>query len=126
MKKFVLGLTILLSVAAMAKSKDDVIEKEMMTKFPSLTDGATTINVHKYDVDLHKKGSELKVELKGKDKELKAEYDKMNKAKVEEVAAQMAKYVQTQANDMKPVKVKIEIDRDALPDEVLYENTFER
>lgn len=124
MKKVILGLTVLLSVAAMAKSKDDMIEKEMLTKFPSLTDGVTTMNVHKYDVDVHKKSSELKVEFKGNDKELKAEYDKMNKAKVEEVASQMAQYVQTEAKNTNPVKVKIEIDRDALPDEVLYENTF--
>ena len=124
MKKVILGLTVLLSVAAMAKSKGDMIEKEMLTKFPSLTDGVTTINVHKYDVDVHKKSSEVKVEFKGKDKELKAEYDKMNKAKVEEAASQMAQYVQTEAKNTNPVKVKIEIDRDALPDEVLYENTF--
>lgn len=124
MKKVILGLTVLLSVAAMAKSKDDMIEKEMLTKFPSLTDGVTTMNVHKYDVDVHKKSSELKIEFKGNDKELKAEYDKMNKAKVEEVASQMAQYVQTEAKNTNPVKVKIEIDRDALPDEVLYENTF--
>lgn len=124
MKKVILGLTVLLSVAAMAKSKDDMIEKEMLTKFPSLTDGVTTMNVHKYDVDVHKKSSEVKMEFKGNDKELKAEYDKMNKAKVEEVASQMAQYVQTEAKNTNPVKVKIEIDRDALPDEVLYENTF--
>lgn len=124
MKKVILGLTVLLSVAAMAKSKDDMIEKEMLTKFPSLTDGVTTMNVHKYDVDVYKKSSELKIEFKGNDKELKAEYDKMNKAKVEEVASQMAQYVQTEAKNTNPVKVKIEIDRDALPDEVLYENTF--
>lgn len=94
----------------------------LMKKFPALTDGTTTINVHEYDVDLDHHKIEVKVELKGD--ALKAEYDKLDKAKLETLASEMAKYTQTESGKNLPVQFEIELDKDMLPDEVLYKNTF--
>ncbi|MEG0137330.1 MAG: hypothetical protein RR682_15195, partial [Cetobacterium sp.] len=48
----------------------------------------------------------------------------LDKAKLETLAAEMAKYTQTESGKTLPVYVEIELDRDMLPDEVLYKNTF--
>ena len=122
MKKLLLSLTILLSVTSLANSKEDMIEMGLMNKYPTLTDGKTTINVHEYDVDLDYHKIELKVELKGD--ELKNEYDKLDKAKLEVLASEMAKYAQTESGKTLPVSLEIELDRDMLPDKTLYKNTF--
>ncbi|MCQ8211106.1 hypothetical protein NON08_00785 [Cetobacterium somerae] len=122
MKKLLLSLTVLLSVTALANSKEDMIEMGLMNKYPALTDGKTTINVHEYDVDLDHHKIELKIELKGDAS--KTEYDKLDKAKLEELASEMAKYTQTESGKNLPVSLEIEVDRDMLPDEILYKNTF--
>ncbi|MDX8335630.1 MULTISPECIES: hypothetical protein [Cetobacterium] len=122
MKKIVLSLAVLLSLTTFANSKEDSIEMGLMKKFPALTDGTTTINVHEYDVDLDHHKIEVKVELKGD--ALKAEYDKLDKAKLETLASEMAKYTQTESGKNLPVQFEIELDKDMLPDEVLYKNTF--
>ena len=122
MKKLLLSLTVLLSLTTFANSKEDMIEMGLMNKFPTLTEGKTTINVHEYDIDLDHHKIELKVELKGDAS--KDEYDKLDKAKLETLASEMAKYTQTESGKTLPVYVEIELDRDMLPDEVLYKNTF--
>ena len=122
MKKLLLTLTVLLSLTAFANSKEDMIEMGLMNKYPALTDGQTTINIHEYDIDLDHNKIELKIELKGDD--LKNEYDKLNKGKLEALAAEMAKYAQTESGKNLPVHVEIELDRDMLPDETLYKNIF--
>lgn len=122
MKKLLLSLTVLVSLTALANSKEDMIEMGLMNKYPALTDGKTTINVHEYDVDLDHHKIEVKVELKGD--ALKAEYDKLDKAKLETLTSEMAKYTQTESGKTLPVSLEIELDRDMLPDEVLYKNTF--
>ncbi|WP_448821793.1 hypothetical protein [Cetobacterium sp.] len=122
MKKLLLGLTVLLSLTAFANSKEDMIETGLMNKFPTLTDGQTTINIHEYDVDLDHHKIKLKVELKGD--ATKNEYDKLDKAKLELLASEMAKYTQTESGKTLPVYLEIELDKDMLPDEILYKNTF--
>lgn len=122
MKKLLLSLTVLLSLTALANSKEDMIEMGLMNKFPTLTDGKTTINIHEYDVDLDHHKIELKIELKGDAS--KDEYDKLDKAKLEALAAEMSKYIQIESGKNLPVNIEIEVDRDMLPDEVLYKNIF--
>lgn len=122
MKKLLLSLTVLLSLTALANSKEDMIEMGLMNKFPTLTDGKTTINIHEYDVDLDHHKIELKIELKGDAS--KDEYDKLDKAKLEALAAEMSKYTQIESGKNLPVNIEIEVDRDMLPDEVLYKNIF--
>lgn len=122
MKKLLLSLSILLSLTAFANSKEDMIEMGLMNNFPTLTDGKTTIDIHEYDVDLDHHKIKLKIELKGEAS--KEEYNKLDKAKLETLASEMAKYTQTESGKTLPVYVEIELDKDMLPDVVLYKNTF--
>lgn len=122
MKKLLLSLTVLLSLTAFANSKEDMIEMGLMNKYPTLTDGKTSINVHEYDVDLDHQKIKLKVELKGDN--IKEEYNKLDKAKLEALASEIAKFSQTESGKTFPVYVEIELDKDMLPDETLYKNTF--
>lgn len=123
MKKLLVGLFTLLSLTALAGDMEDKIEKDLYTKCPAITDGTVSIPVHEYDVDLEDKKIKLEVELRG-DK-TKAEFDKMDKAKVEAYASTIAKYVQEESKKNLPVEVEIKVDKEMLPDEKLYMNTFQ-
>ncbi|MGL4308464.1 hypothetical protein [Cetobacterium sp. SF1] len=122
MKKLILCLSILSSVAVFANAQEDKIEMELMKQYPTLTDGTTSINVHKYDVDLDHHKIELKVELKGEN--IESEFNKLEKAKLETVASEMAKYTQTESGKKLPVELEIELDKDLEPDQTLYKNIF--
>lgn len=123
MKKLILGLLLATSVVSFASKKEKMIEKELMAKYPALTDGTTSIKVDEYDVDVDEKHIDLKIELKGtKDKE---EFNKLNKEKLDALAAEMAKFTQTEAKHEVPVNLKIKLDLDKpLPDETLFKKTF--
>ncbi|MCQ9627299.1 hypothetical protein HS141_10170 [Cetobacterium somerae] len=123
MKKLILGLLLATSVVSFASKKEKMIEKELMTKYPALTDGTTSIKVDEYDVDVDEKHIDLKIELKGtKDKE---EFNKLNKEKLDALAAEMAKFTQTEAKHEVPVNLKIKLDLEKpLPDETLFKKTF--
>lgn len=122
MKKLLLGLTLVVSLTAFANSKEDRIEHDLMNKYPTITDGATAIKIHEYDVDIDHDKIKVKIELKGD--QYKDEFLKVDKAKFEAIAAEMAKYAQTESDKKLPVIVEVELDRDLLPDETLYKNTF--
>ncbi|WP_297596062.1 hypothetical protein [uncultured Cetobacterium sp.] len=122
MKKLILGLVVLSSITAFAGERENKLEQALITKYPALTDGATSIKIHEYDVDIHRKRMEVKVELKGeKDKE---EFTKIDKNKLETLVKEIVAYSQSESGEKIPVKVKIELDRDILPDETLYKQTF--
>jgi phenylacetate-coenzyme A ligase PaaK-like adenylate-forming protein len=123
MKKLLIGLFAVLSLTALASDLEDKVERDLYAKTPAITDGTISVPVHEYDVDLKKDKIKVEVELKG-DKS-KAEFEKMDKAKVEEYAASLAKYVQEELKSTLPVQVKIELDRDILPDEDLYFKRFQ-
>ena len=123
MKKLILSLLLATSVVSFASKKEKMLEKELMAKYPALTDGTTSIKVDEYDVDVDEKHIDLKIELKGtKDKE---EFNKLNKEKLDALAAEMAKFTQTEAKHEVPVNLKIKLDLDKpLPDETLFKKTF--
>ncbi|MGL4989189.1 MAG: hypothetical protein ACRCZO_07435 [Cetobacterium sp.] len=123
MKKIVLGMVLAISTLSFANGKEKAIEKNLMTKYPVLTDGVSSVTVHEYDVDVEKKKIELEVELNNESD--KAAFNNLNKEKLEMLAKEMAKFTQDEAKKNLPVELKIKLDLNApLQDEVLYEKTF--
>ncbi|MGL4904435.1 MAG: hypothetical protein ACRC34_02910 [Cetobacterium sp.] len=123
MKKIVLGMVLAISTLSFANGKEKAIEQSLMTKYPVLTDGVSSVTVHEYDVDVEKKKIELEVELNNESD--KAAFNNLNKEKLEMLAKEMAKFTQDEAKKNLPVELKIKLDLNApLQDEVLYEKTF--
>ncbi|WP_297597577.1 hypothetical protein [uncultured Cetobacterium sp.] len=122
MKKFLLLLSVLGSMTVLANSKEDMVEDGLMNKYSIITDGVNSVRIHEYDIDIEGKKIELKVELKGDDQ--KQEFEKLNKMKVREFFMEASKYTQTETGRNIPVEVRVELDKDLLPDEVLYKEIF--
>ncbi|MGL6098246.1 MAG: hypothetical protein ACRCZ9_13105 [Fusobacteriaceae bacterium] len=123
MKKIVLGMVLAISTLSFANGKEKAIENNLMTNYPVLTDGVSSVTVHEYDVDVEKKKIELEVELNNESD--KAAFNNLNKEKLEMLAKEMAKFTQDEAKKNLPVELKIKLDLNTpLQDEVLYEKTF--
>lgn len=120
MKKILLGLTILLSIGLYANDIEDSVENNLLIKYPTLNSGLEKVNIHEYDVDIKKDKIKLKIELKGKN--VKKDYEKLSKDDVVREVEEIVKYIKGEAKSNLPVKVKIEIDNEVLPDEVVYRN----
>lgn len=120
MRKILLGLTILLSIGLYANDIEDSVENNLLIKYPTLNSGLEKVNIHEYDVDIKKDKIKLKIELKGKN--VKKDYEKLSKDDVVREVEEIVKYIKGEAKSNLPVKVKIEIDNEVLPDEVVYRN----
>lgn len=118
MRKILLGLTILLSIGLYANDIEDSVENNLLIKYPTLNSGLEKVNIHEYDVDIKKDKIKLKIELKGKN--VKKDYEKLSKDDVVREVEEIVKYIKGEAKSNLPVKVKIEIDNEVLPDEVVY------
>lgn len=122
MKKIMLILTVLTSVVALGDSREDMVEDQLMKKYPTITDGTNTVKIHDYDVDIDKGQIEIKIELK--DDANKVAFGKLNQEKLAETFTEITKYAQTELTKPLPIELKVELDRDVYPDENLYKNIF--
>ena len=78
MKKVVFIFSFLVFSLGFASSVEDAIEDSLILKYPSISDGKTSIKVHEYDVDIDHHKIELKIEVKGD--ETKEKFEKLNKS----------------------------------------------
>nr|WP_307776115.1 hypothetical protein [uncultured Cetobacterium sp.] len=122
MKKVVLCLFILTSIISLSNSREDMIEKQLMEKYPSLTDGTNTIKVHEYDVEIKGDKTEVKIEIKGDSN--KEVFEKFDQEKLGALFTEITEYAQTEITKPQPIELEVELDRDFAPDEYLYKNTF--
>ncbi|WP_297406086.1 hypothetical protein [uncultured Cetobacterium sp.] len=122
MKKVVFIFSFLVFSLGFASSVEDAIEDSLILKYPSISDGKTSIKVHEYDVDIDHHKIELKIEVKGD--ETKEKFEKLDQDKLEIYFTQMIKYIQKESKKSLPVELEVELDRDFHPDIDLYKNTF--
>ncbi|MBC2855594.1 hypothetical protein H3N56_03665 [Cetobacterium sp. 2A] len=122
MKKIVILLSLCLSLTAFASKMEKQLEKELESKYGALNDGKVTLHIHEYDVDLEHNKIKVELEIKGKDG-LKT-FDEMDKAKFDEVAGNIAKYVKDQTKKTLPVEVIVKVDEDFVEHKYPYNKTF--
>lgn len=120
MKRLLLGIAILSSVSLYANEREDMVEKNLLTKYPALVSGVEKVDIHEYDVDIKKDKIKVKIELKGKD--IKKEYEKLKKGDIDKETNEISKYIKDEIKESLPIKIKIEIDNEVLPDEIVYRN----
>lgn len=120
MKRLLLGIAILSSVSLYANEREDMVEKNLLTKYPALVSGVEKVDIHEYDVDIKKDKIKVKIELKGKD--IKKEYEKLKKGDIDKGTNEISKYIKDEIKESLPIKIKIEIDNEVVPDEIVYRN----
>lgn len=122
MKKIVILLSLCLSLTAFASKMEKQLEKELESKYGALNDGKVTLHIHEYDVDLEHNKIKVELEIKGKDG--LTTFDEMDKAKFDEVAGNIAKYVKDQTKKTLPVEVIVKVDEDFVEHKYPYNKTF--
>jgi hemerythrin superfamily protein len=128
MKKLLLGLTLLMSVTALAdgpyEAQEEILERKFEMNHKVLTDGKEKLENVEYDLDIYENNVLVTLEVDTKIGKGDA-WEKFDKAKFDQLMEELVKEIRTDLNkDNIPVNISVELDRNFSDEEMVYNKTF--